>query len=48
MQLPEEALLFRIFLGESDRWQHRPLYEAIVRKGCELHPVGADEGEALA
>ena len=41
MQLPEDALLLRIFLGESDRWQHQPLYEAIVLKARELHLAGA-------
>jgi PII-like signaling protein len=30
MQLPDDAVLLRIFLGESDRWEHKPLYEAIV------------------
>jgi PII-like signaling protein len=41
MQLPEDALLLRIYLGESDRWQHKPLYEAIVLKARELHLAGA-------
>src|SRR5471030_1431708 len=41
MKLPEAALLLRIFIGESDRWQHRPLYEAIVLKARELHLAGA-------
>jgi PII-like signaling protein len=41
MKLPEEALLLRIFIGESDRWQHQPLYEAIVLKARELHLAGA-------
>ena len=41
MQLPEEAMLLRIFVGESDRWQHQPLYEAIVLKARELHLAGA-------
>ena len=41
MQLPEDAFLLRIYLGESDRWQHQPLYEAIVRKARELHLAGA-------
>lgn len=41
MQIPENALLLRIFLGESDRWQHQPLYEAIVTKARELHLAGA-------
>ena len=34
-------MLLRIFLGESDRWQHQPLYEAIVLKARELHLAGA-------
>ena len=41
MQLPEDAVLLRIYVGESDRWQHRPLYEAIVLKARELHLAGA-------
>jgi len=41
MHLPHEAMLLRIFLGESDRWQHQPLYEAIVLKARELHLAGA-------
>ena len=36
MHLPEDAVLLRIFIGESDRYQHRPLYEAIVLKAREL------------
>ena len=41
MQIPHEAILLRIFLGESDRWEHKPLYEAIVLKARELHLAGA-------
>lgn len=41
MNLPEDALLLRIFIGESDRWKHGPLYEAIVMKARELHLAGA-------
>src|SRR5215467_12226965 len=41
MHLPEDALLLRIFIGESDRYQHRPLYEAIVLKARELELAGA-------
>jgi PII-like signaling protein len=41
MQIPEEAMLLRIFIGESDRWEHRPLYEAIVLKAREMHLGGA-------
>lgn len=41
MQIPHEAVLLRIFIGESDRWHHRPLYEAIVTKAHEMHLAGA-------
>ena len=41
MQIPHEAVLLRIFIGESDRWEHRPLYEAIVLKARESHLAGA-------
>src|ERR1041384_4028531 len=41
MQLPHDATLLRIFIGESDRWKHQPLYEAIVLKARELHLAGA-------
>lgn len=41
MHLPEEATLLRIFIGESDRFEHRPLYEAIVLKARELKLAGA-------
>lgn len=41
MEVPEDAVLLRIFIGEADRWNHRPLYEAIVIKARELHLAGA-------
>ena len=41
MKVPRDAVLLRIFLGESDRHEHRPLYEAIVLKARELHMSGA-------
>ena len=41
MQIPQDAVLLRIFIGESDRWQHKPLYEAIVLKAREMHLAGA-------
>src|ERR1043166_3159749 len=41
MQIPHEAILLRIFIGESDRWEHKPLYEAIVMKAREMHLAGA-------
>jgi PII-like signaling protein len=41
MQIPHDAVLLRIFIGESDHWQHKPLYEAIVLKAREMHLAGA-------
>ena len=41
MQIPHEAVLLRIFIGESDRWEHKPLYEKIVLKAREAHLAGA-------
>ena len=41
MQIPHDAVLLRIFIGENDRWEHRPLYEAIVLKAREMHLGGA-------
>jgi uncharacterized protein len=41
VHLPSEAMLLRVFIGESDRWQHQPLYEAIVLKARETHMAGA-------
>src|ERR1044071_4269156 len=41
MQIPHSAVLLRIFIGESDRWNHKPLYEAIVLKARESHLAGA-------
>jgi hypothetical protein len=41
MQIPHEAVLLRIFIGESDRWEHQPLYEAIVMKARAMHLAGA-------
>ncbi len=41
MQIPQDAVLLRIFIGESDRWEHKPLVEAIVLKAREMHLGGA-------
>ena len=41
MQIPEDALLLRIFIGESDRRGHKPLYEFIVEQARALHMAGA-------
>src|SRR6516164_2822190 len=41
MHIPTDAVLLRIFIGESDHWEHKPLYEAIVLKARERHLAGA-------
>jgi uncharacterized protein len=41
MEIPKDAMLLRIFIGESDRWHHQALYEAIVMKARERHLAGA-------
>ena len=30
MKIPEDGKLLRVFIGEADKWQGHPLYEAIV------------------
>lgn len=41
MMIPRNAMLLRIFVGEKDRCDHQPLYEAIVMKAREMHLAGA-------
>jgi PII-like signaling protein len=43
MRVPENGVLLRIFIGESDRepGRDRPLFEAIVRRAREAHLAGA-------
>src|ERR1700732_3321574 len=41
MQIPKQAVLLRIFLGEDTRHGHQPLYQAIVLKAREMQLAGA-------
>lgn len=41
MKLPEEGKLLRIFVGETDTFKGKSLYEAIVLKARELNLAGA-------
>jgi PII-like signaling protein len=41
MNIPEDGYLLRIFIGESDKVGHRPLYEVIVLKAREAGLAGA-------
>ncbi|MCX7625890.1 MAG: DUF190 domain-containing protein [Candidatus Sumerlaeaceae bacterium] len=39
--IPDQGLLLRIFIGDSDTFAGRPLHEAIVIKARELRLAGA-------
>lgn len=41
MKINENGVLLRVFIGESDKFEHKPLYEAIVQKVRELGLAGA-------
>jgi PII-like signaling protein len=41
MKISEEGQLLRIFIGESDKWEGKPLYEALVLKAREMGLAGA-------
>jgi hypothetical protein len=41
MKLPEQGMLLRIFIGEADKYQGKPLYEKIILKARELGLAGA-------
>jgi len=41
LQLPSEAELLRIFIGEGDKHEGRPLYEVIVKLARERGLAGA-------
>ena len=41
MKIPAEGKLLRIFIGEQDKWQGLPLYEAIVNLARKEHLAGA-------
>jgi len=41
MKLPEEGLLLRILIDETESFKDKPLYEAIVLKAREMNLAGA-------
>ncbi len=41
MTINENGILLRVFIGESDKFEHKPLYEAIVQKARSLGLAGA-------
>lgn len=41
MKIPEQGMLLRIFIGEQDTWQGRPLYKALVELARKEGMAGA-------
>ena len=41
MKIPEEGKLLRVFIGEADKWEGKPLYEAIVHLAKKEGLAGA-------
>ncbi len=41
MKIPQNGVLIRIFIGESDRYKDIPLYEAIIKEARKLGIAGA-------
>jgi len=41
MKIPSDGKLLRIFVGEADRWEGKPLYEEIVLLARKMGMAGA-------
>jgi PII-like signaling protein len=41
MQLPQDGVLLRVFIGEADKYEGKPLYEWIVLQAREQGLAGA-------
>ena len=41
MKIPQNGVLIRIFIGESDRYKDMLLYEAIIKEARKLNIAGA-------
>jgi PII-like signaling protein len=41
MKVPRDGQLLRVFVGESDRWKGKPLFEAIVQEARDRGLAGA-------
>lgn len=41
MKLPEEAILLRVYIGESDKYLGKPLYEVVVEEARARGIAGA-------
>ncbi|HEX3019031.1 MAG TPA: DUF190 domain-containing protein [Chitinispirillaceae bacterium] len=47
MDLSGESKLLRIFIGETDKYRHTPLYEAIIREAHKHKLAGATSWRGL-
>ena len=43
MKIPREGQLLRVFVGESDRWKGKPLFEAIIQETRDRPPPEEDD-----
>lgn len=41
MRLIGKAKMLRVHIGEDDKWEEEPLYEAIVKRAAQLDIAGA-------
>ncbi len=48
MKIPEEGKLLRIFIGEQDKWEGKPLYQAIVELARQERMAGATVLKGIA
>ena len=48
MKIPSQGTLLRIFIGESDKWQKKPLYQEIIRLAREKGMAGATAVKGFA
>jgi uncharacterized protein len=39
--IPEQAVSLRIYFGEQDQYEHKPLYEVLVMEARKMHMAGA-------
>lgn len=40
MKLPEDGMLLRVFIGETDKYKGKPLYEQIILQAKQLNLAG--------
>ena len=48
MKIPADGKLLRIFIGESDKWQRRPLHDALIQLARKEKMAGATAVKGFA